>query len=101
MLVLLGLALLLFGVGDLVVPRARFVDSNPPAAAIIAEPPSAMIINFSNRLAPESTMYVTSTIRLMPSGEMDYLQGSSVVLKSSIAPGPPGDLGGRGNCARI
>ena len=85
-----GLALLLFGVLDLVTPRARFVNSNPPAGAIIAEPPSAVIVNFSNKLAGESTMDVTSTIRLLPSGETDYLDGSSVVMKSGIDPGDPG-----------
>lgn len=85
-----GLALLLFGVLDLVTPRARFVNSNPPAAAIIPEPPSAVIVNFSNKLARESTMDVTSTIRLLPSGERDYLDGSSVGLKSGIDPGDPG-----------
>lgn len=85
-----GLVLLLFGVWDLVTPRARFVESSPPAAAIIAEPPAAVILNFSNKLAPESTMDVTSTIRLLPSGEKDYLDGSSVIMKSGIDPGDPG-----------
>jgi len=85
-----GLALLLFGVLDLVTPRARFVNSNPPAGAIIAEPASVVIVNFSNKLARESTMDVTSTIRLLPSGEKDYLDGSSVVMKSGIDPGDPG-----------
>lgn len=92
---LIGLALLLFGVGDLVIPRARFVNSSPPAAAIVAEPPSAVIINFSNKFATESTMDVTSTIRLLPTGEMGYLNGSSVVLKSGIDAGQAGDLAGK------
>ena len=87
-----GLVLLLFGVWDLVTPRARFVESSPPAAAIIAEPPAAVILNFSNKLAPESTMDVTSTIRLLPSGEKDYLDGRSVVMKSGI---DAGDAGGK------
>lgn len=87
LLVLCGLALLLFGVFDLVVPRARFVSSNPPAAAVVDEPPSALILNFSNKLAAESTMDVTSTIKLLPSGEMDYLAGKSVVISSGIDSG--------------
>lgn len=95
LLVLIGLALLLFGVGDLLIPRARFVNSSPPAAAIVAEPPSSVIINFSNKLASESTMEVTYTIRLLPSGEMDYLNGGSVVLKSGIDAGQTGDLAGK------
>jgi methionine-rich copper-binding protein CopC len=88
--IVFGLALLLFGALDLVIPRARFVNSNPSAGAIIAEPPSAVILNFSNKLAGESTMDVTSTIRLLPSGEMDYLEGRSVIMKSGIDPGDPG-----------
>lgn len=88
----LGLALLLFGLLDLLIPRARFVSSNPPAGAIIQEPPSGVIINFSNKLAPESTMDVTSTIRLLPSGDTDYVGGSSVVMKSGI---DPADMSGK------
>lgn len=95
LLFVLGAASTLFGVADLVIPRARFVNSSPPAASIITEPPSAVIINFSNKLAPESTIDVTSTIRLLPSGEMDHLKGSSVVLKSGIDPGEQGDLNGK------
>ncbi|MEK6282565.1 MAG: copper resistance protein CopC [Acidobacteriota bacterium] len=82
--ILPGLALLLFGVWDLLVPRARFVSSNPPAGAIVTEPPSSVTITFSNKLAPESNLDVTSTIRLLPSGESEYLDGSSVVRKSGI-----------------
>jgi len=87
-----GFALLLFGVFDLVIPRARFVNSKPPAAAVIDEAPSVVILNFSNKLAAESTMDVTSTIRLLPSGEMDYLAGRSVVTRSGI---DSGDVSGK------
>jgi methionine-rich copper-binding protein CopC len=100
-LFVLGAALTLFGIADLLIPRARFVNSNPPAASMIADPPSAVIINFSNKLAPESTMDVTSTIRLLPSGEMDYLSGSSVVLKSGIDSGQQGDLIGKSMRAEL
>ncbi|MGI9167927.1 MAG: copper resistance protein CopC [Pyrinomonadaceae bacterium] len=88
-LVFFGLALLLFGVWDLVTPRARFVNSNPPPSAIIVLPPSAVTINFSNKLAPESSMDVTSTMELLPSGEPEYLDGRSVVMKWGIDPGDP------------
>ena len=88
-LVFFGLALLLFGVWDLVTPRARFVNSNPPPSAIIVLPPSAVTINFSNKLAPESSMDVTSTMELLPSGETEYLDGRSVVMKWGIDPGDP------------
>ena len=86
LLFVLGVAFILFGIADVLVPHARFVDSNPPAAAIVAEPPSAVIVTFSNKLTPESTMDVTSTVRLLPSGELDYLDGSSVVMESGIDP---------------
>lgn len=89
-LILFGAVLLIFGLWDLVTPRARFVNSNPPAGAVIVEPPSVVIVNFSNKLAAESTMDVTSTIRLLPNGEVEYLDGSSVVMKSQIDPGDPG-----------
>ena len=83
-LILFGLALLLFGLWDLVTPRARFVRSNPPAAASIGHPPSAVTVEFSNKLASESSIDVTSTIKLLPSGESEYLAGKSVVVKSGI-----------------
>jgi hypothetical protein len=87
-----GLAVLLFGIGSLLAPRARYVNSNPAAGEATTEPPSAVIIRFSNKLAPESQMDVTSTIRLLPSGEFDYLNGSSVVASSGI---DAGDASGR------
>lgn len=91
-LIFLGLALLLFGVLDLVTPRARLANANPAAGTIVADPPAAVILSFNNKLAPESTMDVTSTIRLLASGEQDYLDGSSVVISSGI---DPGDQGGK------
>ena len=85
----LGLALLLFGLWDLVTPRARFVKSIPPAGASIGDPPAAVTVKFSNKLASESSIEVTSTIKLLPSGEKEYLAGKSVVLKSEIDRGDP------------
>ena len=70
-LVFLGLALLLFGLWDVVTPRARFVKSNPPAGASIGNPPAALTVNFTNKLASESRIDVTSTIKLLPSGESE------------------------------
>lgn len=83
-LVFVGLALLLFGLWDLVTPRARFVKSNPPAGASIGNSPAAVTVSFTNKLASESNIDVTSTIKLLPSGETEYLAGKSVVLKSQI-----------------
>jgi methionine-rich copper-binding protein CopC len=89
LLVFFGLALLLFGLWDLLIPRARFVNSNPPAGANIAEVPSSVTISFSNKLASGSSMNVSSTIELLPSGEHEYLGGGSVMIKSEIDPTDP------------
>lgn len=84
---IIGLALLLFGVGDLLIPRARFVRATPAAGSVISEIPLFVILEFSSKLAPESTMDVTSTIRLLPNGESEYLNGSSVVVSSGLNSG--------------
>ena len=89
-IIFFGLVLLLFGVFDLVTPRARFVGSKPLPGSVITSPPPAVIVNFTRKLSPESVLDVTSTIRLLPSGELEYRDGSSVVKKSGIDPGNPG-----------
>jgi len=86
-LIFFGVVLTLFGLWDLLVPRARFVNSNPPAGVVITDAPSLVTVSFSNKLAAESHMDVTSTVELLPSGETEYLRGGSVVLKSGIDPG--------------
>ena len=83
-LILIGLMLTLFGLAGMLVPRARFVDSTPKPGAVVSAVPSAVTINFSNKLAAESTMDVTPTIKLLPSGETEYLSGSSVVKTSGV-----------------
>jgi methionine-rich copper-binding protein CopC len=79
-----GAALLLFGVASLLVPRAKFVSSTPAAGSTIAEPPSTVIVHFSNKLSPESKIDVVSTLELSPSGEVEYLDGRSVVVSSGL-----------------
>jgi methionine-rich copper-binding protein CopC len=88
-LIFLGLLLFIFGVFDLLVPRARFVNSNPSPEANIGEAPPAVTASFNNKLAPESHLNVTSTIMLLPSGKTEYLAGRSVVLRSQIDPADP------------
>lgn len=95
--VFFGLGLLAFGLWDLVVPRARFVSSSPPPAATIAAPPAAVLLNFSDRLGNESTFDVTSTIRVLPSGEKEYLDGRSVAVTSGIDPADPNGKSLRAN----
>lgn len=82
-----GAALLLFGAASMLVPRAKFVSSTPSAGSIIGEPPTTVIVNFSNKLSPESRMDIVSTIRLSPAGEVDYLDGRSVVISSGLNAG--------------
>ena len=84
-----GAALLLFGGVSILVPRANFVSSTPPAGSTIAEPPTTVIVNFSNKLSSESQIDVVSTIRLLPSREVDYLDGSSVMISSGLNPDDP------------
>jgi methionine-rich copper-binding protein CopC len=85
-LIVLGLVLLGFGAWDLLVPRARFVNSNPPPGAMISEVPSVVTVNFSNKLHSDSKIDVTSTAALLPSGETEFLTGGSVVTNSEIDP---------------
>jgi len=85
-LIALGLVLLGFGAWDLVVPRARFVNSQPPPGGMINEVPSVVTVNFSNKLNSDSKIDVTSTVELLPSGEKEFLTGGSVVMNSEIDP---------------
>ncbi|MGH9960343.1 MAG: copper resistance CopC family protein, partial [Pyrinomonadaceae bacterium] len=79
-----GLTLLLFGLGDLLIPRARFVSSSPEPGATVAAPPTRVIVRFSNDLSMESQVDVVSTVRVLPSGEHEHLNGKSVIVSSGI-----------------
>jgi methionine-rich copper-binding protein CopC len=89
LLFIIGGVLLIFGVVSLLVPRAKFVSSTPTAGSTIAEPPTTVIVNFSNKLSSESQIDVVSTIRLLPSGEVENLNGRSVVISSGLNAGDP------------
>ena len=78
-----GCIMLLFGVYDLVVPRARYVSSSPAPGAELAALPASVTVSFSDELAPESTIGVVSTITLSPSAEKVYSDG-----KKFTAAGP-------------
>lgn len=86
-LIFFGIALTLFGVWDLLVQRAHFVNSAPAAGAVVDAPPSTVSVSFTNKLDSESRLDVTSTIELLPSGEHEYLDGRSVITRSEIDPG--------------
>lgn len=97
--------MLLFGVYDLLTPRARYVNSSPAPGAELAAVPTSVTVGFSDELAPESTISVTSTITLSPSGEKVYLDGKKFTaagpdpsdpqhrtLRAVVEPGLPGGL---------
>ena len=79
-----GVVLLLFAGVNILAPRARFVSSSPPAGATVPDPPATVVVNFNNKLSTESTIDIVSTIRLSPSGEVEYLDGGSVMVSSEL-----------------
>ena len=83
-LLFFGVAMTLFGLWDLLVPRARFVNSDPAAGAAVSDVPSAVTVHFNHRLTSDSHLNVSSTVQRLPSGELEYLDGSSVITKSEI-----------------
>ena len=85
-----GAALLLFAVTGMLIPRAKFVSSTPQAGSSIVEPPTAVIVNFTNKLSPDSRIDVVSTMRLSPAGDLEQLAGRSVVIGSGINAADPG-----------
>jgi methionine-rich copper-binding protein CopC len=84
-----GGALLIFGGASMLVPRANFVSSTPPAGSTIAEPPTTVIVNFSNKLSPESRIEVMSTMSLSPSGDVEYPDSRSLVISSGLNAADP------------
>lgn len=79
-----GVALLLFAGVSMLAPRASFASSTPQAGVTVADPPAVVVVNFNNKLSSESTINVVSTIRLSPSGEVEHLGGSSVMVSSAL-----------------
>lgn len=76
-----GIALLLFGMWNCVIPRARYLTSNPQANAVIATSPSLVDIQFSEELDRESIISVGSTITLSAQGEKTYGDGKRFTAK--------------------
>jgi methionine-rich copper-binding protein CopC len=75
LLLVFGAIMLLFGVWQLLAPRARYVSSSPQPGSILTESPRSVTVTFSDELAPESKISVASTITLSPSGETIYGDG--------------------------
>jgi methionine-rich copper-binding protein CopC len=83
LLLFFGCIMLLFGLYDLLTPRARYVNSSPTPGAELAALPASVTVSFSDELALESTIAVTSTITLSAFGEKVYSDG-----KKFTAAGP-------------
>jgi len=71
----IGTVLLLFGIGEQLVPRASFDRSNPQPGATLSTPPTSVSVTFNDKLAEESEMSVSSTITLSPLGQAIYGDG--------------------------
>jgi methionine-rich copper-binding protein CopC len=70
-----GLLLLAVGGCDLLEPRARLVESTPPAGAVLETPPAAVLLRFDEPLGGQSHLRVRSTITLSPAGEQAFGSG--------------------------
>jgi methionine-rich copper-binding protein CopC len=80
-LLLSGFALLLFGTWSWLIPRARYLSSNPRASEVVATGPTVVAIDFSEALDRESTISVASTITVGPNGERIYGDGKRFTAK--------------------
>ncbi len=86
---LLGLAMLLGTLPDVVGPRVRYRQSRPEPASVLAAAPAEVMVHFSGELTPESTIRVVSTVSILPSGEWSYSGGTNVVAASGLDPNDP------------
>jgi methionine-rich copper-binding protein CopC len=81
---------------DLLQPRARLTRSEPEAGAILATPPAAVALFFSNALDPSSELRVRRTVTIGPSGEQLATGGTPVARASG-----PAALGDDGRSLRL
>lgn len=87
-LLFFGSLMLLFGVWHLLVPKAQYATSNPAPGSVIAVPPQEVSVSFTEELDRESTITVTSTITLSPSGEQVYSDGEKFTSSGPDATDP-------------
>ena len=80
-LLMMGGVMLLFFAVDRLVPRARYIRSNPQPNTALPVPPATITIDFSNELAPESEISVASTVTVLPSGEQSFADGRRFTAK--------------------
>jgi CopC domain len=91
MLVGWGSILLLFGTCQLLRPKARYIESNPPPGAMLPSPPTTVTVTFSVSLSPDSRLGIYPSIVFSPSGERSYGSGDLNVVSGL----DPGDSRGR------
>lgn len=90
LLLLMGAGMLLFGVWQQLVPRARYVSSSPEPGSSLSAPPTSVNVRFSNQLSPNSEIALASTITLSPSGEAIHGDGKRFTAKGPDASDPLG-----------
>jgi methionine-rich copper-binding protein CopC len=78
-LIVLGALMLLFGAGEALRARARYVSSDPAPGATLAAPPGAVRVRFERALDPSSRLRVSRTAP----GEV----ASQVAVSSALDPG--------------
>lgn len=84
-LLVMGSVLLLFGLWNWLIPRARYVTSNPRPGAMVATTPSAVTVDFSEELDVTSRISVASTITLSAAGERIYGDGKRFIVNGPAA----------------
>ncbi|MCL5282223.1 MAG: copper resistance protein CopC [Planctomycetes bacterium] len=89
LLALFGLSMLLGAIGDALTPHARYRQSRPEAASVLATPPAEVVIRFSREVTADSKIGVVSTVSILPSGEWSYSGGEDVVAQSGFDPNDP------------
>ncbi len=89
LLALIGLSMLFGSIGHALVPHARYRQSRPAPAGVLATPPAEVVIRFSREVAPDSRIGVVCTVSILPSGEWSYSGGENVVAQSGFDPNDP------------
>jgi methionine-rich copper-binding protein CopC len=88
-LALFGLSMLLVAIGDALVPHARYRQSCPEPASVLATPPAEVVIRLTREVTSDSKIGVVSTVSILPSGEWSYSGGEDVVARSGFDPNDP------------
>jgi hypothetical protein len=85
----LGSLLLVFAGCESLLPRARYASSQPAPLSVLAVPPAAVVVAFSDPLDARSSLSVSRTITRSPSGEETFDSGTAIATSSGLDPGDP------------